>query len=174
MVISKSGLRSECGSSGRVFFRDSAIEFKVTTVWKGELNETTFITTHNQGGACGYPFSFDEEYIVYANGSNGMLRVELCSRTRPVSAAEEDFEILGEGRNPEPGSIGLRPTPEHLGEECQSATPDSSPEPPKPEILPATGGCASLVHNARVSIDPTLLLFPVGIIWLRIHTRRRR
>ncbi len=174
MVISKIGLRSECGSSGSVFFRDAAIEFKVTTVWKGELNETAFITTNYHGATCGYPFRIGEEYIVYADGRNGVLRVGLCSRTRPVSSAEEDFEILGEGRNPEPGSTDLRPVPEHLGEECLSTTPDPSPEMSMPATLPATGGCVPLVHNARVSLDAAFLLLPVGVIWLRTHSRRRR
>ena len=174
MVISKIELRSECGSSGIVVVHDLAIEFKVTTVWKGELNETTFATTSPSGSSCGYRFTFGEEYVVYANESNGILRVSLCSLTRPVSSAEEDFEILGEGRNPEPGSTELRPVPKHLDDDCFSVTPDPAPEPPKPETLPPTGGCASLVHNARVSLDTTLLLLPIGVIWLRTHTRRRR
>ena len=177
-VISKNGLRSACGRSGEVFFLDLAVEFKVTTVWKGEINETTFINTNYDGAACGYPFRIGEEYIVYANQNEwvGMLGVGLCSRTGLAPDHQEDLEYLGEGWSPEPGSSDPTPIPppEPREEQCPIPTPDPSAELSKPEALPATGGCAPLLAHTRLSLDATPLLLAVGIIWLTTRTRRRR
>ena len=174
-VISKSGLRSECDSSGRIWFRDAAVEFKVNTVWKGEVSETTIIATNYSEASCGYTFRIGEEYIVYAGEWYGGLRVGLCSRTHQVSYAQADLEFLGEGRSPEPGlRDATQFTLEPRDGECPAATPDPSPVPSKPEALPATGGCAPLAPHARLSFDTTPLLLAVGIIWLTTRTRRRR
>lgn len=173
-VISKSGARTLCGSSGEFSAPNLAVKFKVNTVWKGEINETTFIATNYHEAACGYPFRIGEEYIVYANEWNGILWVGLCSRTRQASYSQKDLEFLGKGWSPEPGSSGVTPVLVPLGEECPIRTLDTSTEPPKSEALPATGGCAPLVPYARVSLDATPLLLAVGVVWLRIRTRRPR
>ncbi len=173
-VISKSGRHAQCDPS-RAFFRESVVEFKVDTVWKGEINETTYVTTNYHEETCGYPFKIGEKYIVYAYERDGELSVSLCSRTGPAPDAQEDLEFLDEGWTPESGSSdATQPTPETLDEQCPTPMPDPTAEPPKPEANPATGGCAPLVPNARLSFDTTPLLFAVGIIWLTTRTRRRR
>jgi len=174
-VISIGEPRARCHALG-VFFGVYTVEFKVNTVWKGEINETTFVTT----GWSSCHFGFDdidvgEEYIVYASEIDWGLTVDGCSRTRPASNAQEDLEFLGEGWSPVPGSSDATPSPpEPLDGECPATMPDPDSDPPMREALPATGGCAPLANDARVSLDTTLLLLPIGVIWLRTRTRRRR
>ena len=61
--------------------------------------------TRNSDGSggstdCEYPFKIGETYLVYANGKENELRTSLCSRTSPLTLAEEDLRILGEGKEP--------------------------------------------------------------------------
>lgn len=197
-LIEISGLFIKCPAPESGYFVAPMVvaEFKVETVWKGELNETTFITTYSSNGSCGsYDYfrgwRFDvetgweyetwpeigEKYIVYAYEVEGVLWVGLCGRGyRSVPNAQEDLEFLGEGWSPEPGSSDPTPIPppEPREEQCPIPTPDPSAELSKPEALPATGGCAPLLAHTRLSLDATPLLLAVGIIWLTTRTRRRR
>ena len=80
-----------------------AAEFEVHTLWKGPL--TTRILAYNPTN-CAYDFSKadeGEQYLVYAGrayvpGALGAgVSSSKCGRTRPLSSAEEDLEVLGEG-----------------------------------------------------------------------------
>jgi len=77
---------------------------EVDAVWKGleddapaALDEVV-VWTGTGGGDCGYPFSKGDRYLIYAFEHDGELSTGICSRTRPVSMAEADFEALGEAR----------------------------------------------------------------------------
>lgn len=67
------------------------IEFKVSAVWKGDIHETVFIKTAWSSASCGYEFALGEQYLVYAREG----RTSLCSRTKSIHAAIEDFAALG-------------------------------------------------------------------------------
>jgi hypothetical protein len=60
-----------------------------------EATEVEVATGHG-GGDCGYEFRKGETYLVYASrrGEGGPLVTGICTRTRPVSDAAEDFEFL--------------------------------------------------------------------------------
>ena len=93
----------------------STIAFEVSTVWKGVIHETTYITTPPTGGSCGYTFVEGEEYIVYASDSHygdDSYTASICSRTALLSAAQTDLDALGEGESPRAGTIG--PAPEDM------------------------------------------------------------
>ena len=87
------------------------VGFTVNTVWKGDVTRSIEIATPPTGGSCGYPFQEGTTYIVYAYGSatEGGFTASLCSRTAPLSAAQEDIAALGRGQAP--GGEAVAPTP---------------------------------------------------------------
>ena len=76
------------------------VTFQVYTVWKGSVSQTTTINTARSGSSCGYTFEKGGEYIVYADGPENNLSVSLCSRTQPLTTAENDLAVLGGGAAP--------------------------------------------------------------------------
>lgn len=96
----------------------TTIGFEVSTVWKGAVHETTYITTPPTGGSCGYTFVEGEEYIVYASESNygdDSYTASICSRTALLSAAQADLDALGEGEAPRAGTKGPAPEDSQSG-----------------------------------------------------------
>ena len=70
---------------------------RVTTAWKGIAGERVRVIGGLGRGDCGFVFRRDVEYLVYGRASeSGDLVASICSRTRPVSDAEEDLAILAE------------------------------------------------------------------------------
>tara|TARA_R110002072_G_scaffold132683_1_gene272900 strand:+ start:789 stop:1196 length:408 start_codon:yes stop_codon:yes gene_type:complete len=60
---------------------DYLVVFEITRTLKGNSDNVTIHTFKDSGG-CGYPFRYDEEYLVYADKSDeNSFRVGLCSRT---------------------------------------------------------------------------------------------
>jgi hypothetical protein len=75
--------------------------FEVLRVWKGELPANVQIWSASQSASCGRAYESGLPYLVYAHElPGGLLGDGLCSRTRPVSNAAEDLELLGAGRAP--------------------------------------------------------------------------
>jgi hypothetical protein len=79
------------------------VTLEVLRVWKGELGGTVAITTPRYGPACGVAFSTegDAKYLIYSHMQDeeeGKLATNSCTRTRPLSEAEEDLQVLGEGK----------------------------------------------------------------------------
>ncbi|MGF9975374.1 hypothetical protein [Viridibacillus arvi] len=77
-----------------------AILFDVDKSWKGVDQTQAIIYTERSSASCGYGFSLNEKYLVYAYEENGELRVNACSRTVPLSGAKEDIQALGKGQKP--------------------------------------------------------------------------
>ena len=130
------------------------IELKVSTVWKGPVQETMFVTTVRNGASCGFTFTEGEEYVIYSRGDATLPEVSLCSRTRPASQAQEDFDALGEGRTPEPGS--------------------RAPEPEVEQPKNSAGGCNILSQSARAPRDAWGLGLIAGVALLAFRRRPRR
>jgi hypothetical protein len=158
----------EVPASGIVSTADlGTIELRVSTVWKGPVQETMFVTTVRDGAGCGFTFTEGQEYVVYSRSDATPPEVSLCSRTRLASNAQEDFAALGEGRTPEPGSRAPEPT----------ATPTLTPTPEPtatPTPQPAVGGCNSLAQSAHAPMDTWALglIAGVALLALRRHPRR--
>jgi hypothetical protein len=72
---------------------------RVSEVWKGPERATLEVSTASQESACGFPFEEGREYLVYAYGKHD-LNVDLCSETKPLSIAEADLAVLGNGEKP--------------------------------------------------------------------------
>ncbi|HEX5706242.1 MAG TPA: hypothetical protein VFX96_03030 [Pyrinomonadaceae bacterium] len=75
------------------------VRFKVKLAWKNVTSGEVVVTTPASSAACGYSFRKGEAYVVYAYGGDEgrELSTGLCSRTRPLSAADEDLRELGAG-----------------------------------------------------------------------------
>ena len=77
------------------------MEFEVYTVWKGKIHETTFMVTAAFGGYCGWRPTVGGEYLVYSGDGES---THICERKQGLDYAQEDFDALGEGRAPQPGT----------------------------------------------------------------------
>lgn len=88
--------------SGPMINSDSriTITFSSLQIWKGPDYKTLVLTTARSPASCGYPFQHKKEYLVYAYGKEDKLTTSICSRTRPIANAQEDFRDLGGGKSP--------------------------------------------------------------------------
>ena len=80
-------------------FLRKRITIAIDKKWKGIpwINEVK-VSTAGNGAACGVHFVQGESYLIYSflNGE-GILTTNLCSRTKPLSQAQEDLKDLGPG-----------------------------------------------------------------------------
>ena len=130
------------------------IELQVSTVWKGPVQETMFVTTVRNGASCGFTFAEGEEYVIYSRSDATPPEVSLCSRTRLAANAQEDFDALGEGSTPEPDS--------------------RAPEPEVEQPKSSAGGCNILSQSARAPRDAWGLGLIAGVALLALRRRPRR
>jgi len=84
---------------------DSEVQviFEVSRIWKGQKRPRIVVMTSSSSASCGYSFQKTEQYLVYASRQKSQLETGLCSGTKPLSMAQEDLAILGEGETPRPG-----------------------------------------------------------------------
>ena len=107
---------SEAVFSGRVTAiekeaatRTTTATLRVSEVWKGPERATLEVSTASYEAACGYHFEEGKEYLVYANGKQD-LGVGACGGTVPLSYADEDLALLGNGEKPKDGGDALTDT----------------------------------------------------------------
>lgn len=76
--------------------------FAVERAWKGIKDKHVTIFSFDGGSeSCGYQFSQNQTYIVYAmkdKNKDNMLQTSLCSNNLLISEAEEDLKLLGTGK----------------------------------------------------------------------------
>ncbi|WP_279587129.1 hypothetical protein [Paenisporosarcina antarctica] len=77
-----------------------SVLFDVDESWKG-VNQTQIVVyTERSEASCGYEFSLNNEYLVYAQEIDGTIKASYCSKTSLLSLAEEDLIELGIGEKP--------------------------------------------------------------------------
>lgn len=76
------------------------VVFEVNRTWKGVNQTQAIVYTARDSASCGFNFTLNEEYIVYAYGEDSSLRTGICDRTNSIDQAADDLEALGEGSNP--------------------------------------------------------------------------
>ena len=130
------------------------VELQVSTVWKGPVQETMFVTTVRDEAGCGFTFAEGEEYVIYSRSDATPPEVSLCSRTRLAANAQEEFDALGEGSTPEPGS--------------------RAPEPEVEQPKNSAGGFNILSQSARAPRDAWGLGLIAGVALLALRRRPRR
>ncbi|MFS0864479.1 hypothetical protein [Fredinandcohnia sp. 179-A 10B2 NHS] len=99
-----SGKVIDINRSSNVLLQSSSepveVLFEVNEVWKGSNKSQVIVHTGLDSASCGFEFKSKKEYIVYAYGENGDLGTGICERTKLLSEASEDKEILGSGNTP--------------------------------------------------------------------------
>ena len=142
----------EIPESGIVSTADlGTIELQVGTVWKGDVQETMFVTTVRDEAGCGFTFTVGQDYVVYSRSDSTPPEVSLCSRTSLASNAQEDFAALGEGKTPEPGS--------------------RAPEPEARQPTQSTGGCNILSQSVQTPTDAWAFGLILGVALLALRRR---
>lgn len=133
-------------------------ELSVVRVFKGELSTSAQLVTRASSAACGRSLVVGKRYLVYAGRDNdGNLTDTLCSRTRPMSAADEDLVALGPGASP-----SSTPPP----------TDRDNREPPRIEAPPPVP--ASPAPAARRGCDLAGAGGLTGLVLVLVPRRRRR
>ena len=90
----------------QVVYDVGAIRFEVEEAFGG-VRARRRVTIHSGtgGGDCGYWFRRGRRYLIYANEYEGKLYTNICTRTRPLEAADEDLAFL---RDLPPRGTGAR------------------------------------------------------------------
>jgi len=57
------------------------VKFKIAKLWKGKAQPEITIKTAKESAMCGYSFTAEQKYIVYAYGVGDALFTDNCSRT---------------------------------------------------------------------------------------------
>ena len=70
------------------------IQFTLSKSYKGDLEEIIQVQTALDSSSCGFPFSENTDYLVYANLVNGKYQTGLCSRNTDLENAQEDLIVL--------------------------------------------------------------------------------
>lgn len=84
--------------------------FKVDQVWKGPVNSEVVVYSAQSSASCGYEFSLNDVYLVYAGENDGKLTASLCSRTTHMANAQEDLMVLGVGMDPVDNNQNSQPS----------------------------------------------------------------
>ena len=69
------------------------VKLQMIRTWKGPSGATILVETAENSAACGYSFEPDRVYLVYATGKEKLF-VSLCSRTKLLTEAKEDLDLL--------------------------------------------------------------------------------
>ena len=96
------------GSGKAIDYETMIVKFRVDRRWKGEAQSEvvliTSVTKYADGtgssAGCDYSFKKNKSYLVYASGKWNELRTDTCTRTRLLTTAQEDLEILSVGEKP--------------------------------------------------------------------------
>jgi len=82
------------------------VRMTVVRAYKGVDGEEVEVGTPGSSAACGYGFADGQRYLVYAyrSSEDEGLSTNLCTRTRPLSRADEDLEYLDNLDKAAPGS----------------------------------------------------------------------
>lgn len=145
------------------------VTLEVFEVWKGEVEETVTIQTVRDEASCGYHFSQDKEYIVFAYGSPDKLQTGLCERTKLLRGASEELAILGEGKAPtDPTTETKEKAQEEMKEETTEQTKENSSLEASPEV--SKGNENSFIRTGQIITTVILTLF-VLIIYRKTGSR---
>ena len=169
----------------------SAVEynFDVLRTFKGEPGAQLTVTTAVHSAACGRSYTKGSTWLLYTRqGDDGVVRDNLCSRSRTSDRAEEDFAVLTSAVTSAPTEPDGEQAPEEgpavEGEPGPEGEPSAEPEvevAPEPEPEGATepepaadedaeddpvakkDGC-----NVAGGVAPSLIVFPlIALLALR-------
>ena len=82
------------------------VTITVSRTWKGTKGKTVKVRTAISGASCGYGFQKGKSYLVYcyktpkAAKEAGILKTNICTRTKLLAKAKGDLTEIGEGKTP--------------------------------------------------------------------------
>ncbi len=84
------------------------VKVRVKQWWKGDAPTEIYLLTDSTRNAdnsslrssCDYTFHKGETYLIFATGKENDYRTSNCQRTRKLTEAKDDLNILGEGKEP--------------------------------------------------------------------------
>ena len=135
------------------------VRMKVVRAWKGIESEHAEVVTAANSATCGYAFTVDQSYLVYATTLEGKLHVNLCGRTQPIAGADEDLKALG---------LGATPVEPKAGPATLETKEGTTPEEP-----PARGGCAGCAATGESPRSLAAAALPALCALLLVTCRRR-
>ena len=125
------------------------VHLAVERRWKGAESDEITVRTATSSAACGFSFTEGERYLVYGYEHEGILRVSLCSRTKPLDRAEEDISALDR-------AVGQSPqeTPEETQPQEREAVGFPAPQCQDGErLLVEKWGCVMrVVHSGNQQV----------------------
>ena len=95
--------------TGKVIdYETLVVKVRVRQWWKGETPMEIYLltnTTRDADGSltqssCDFTFQKGETYLIFAAGKENDYRTSNCQRTRKLTEAKDDLNILGEGKAP--------------------------------------------------------------------------
>jgi len=146
------------------------VELSVTAVWKGEAERETHVITSDNSAACGYEFNIGTRYAVFANETDGVLHVSLCSATTPIIDESSIFDELGQ---PEKlaDEEAVDPPSKGQGDKAQAGATDASARPTftateltdalSPDRIQKTVSEAELVNKIDTQHTRLVIIFVV-------------
>ena len=72
------------------------VRFSVNEPFRGASAKTIVVSTPEESGMCGYEFKAGESYLVFAHRTAQGVVTSVCSRTKHLSVAQDDLEMLHE------------------------------------------------------------------------------
>lgn len=139
------------------------VRMRVVRAWKGVDSEEIEVTTPSDSAACGYNFTADASYLVYARRPedvHDLAAVSLCSRTAPIDSESALADV---------SAMGAGVTPVDIVDE-----PADQTRPTPPRTAPGAGGCAGCaVHNDEERAPLGLALFALAVLAFGARRRRR-
>ncbi|MGO4538882.1 hypothetical protein [Paenibacillus sp. 2TAB19] len=148
------------------------VQFEVSEVWKGDVQERTVVYTALSSASCGIEnFVAGAEYIVSAYESESALHTTICNMTKPISAAGEELKALGEGKQPQPIAMNVKKEKNEATEIPLSADgaapPDTAADDDAASARTSSGSINYMLIAASV-----LLIAAVMIMWVRRNRKQ--
>ena len=78
--------------TARAIFR---VTLQVSSYWKGVASSPVIVRTPAGSAACGFDFTVDSSYLVYADQSDSGFWTNICTRTVNLAGAAYDLSELG-------------------------------------------------------------------------------
>src|SRR5436190_2514848 len=139
------------------------VDFAEVEAYRGPQAPVMSIVTPSQSTACGYSFTRGERYVVYAGrgaDAAAMLETSICSRTRPVAEAGEDFKFLRTLAAPAPARARVSGTITHWERDLASRQPIQMG--PVPDVLVTVRGSSATFQGTTDEQGRYEVLVPPG------------
>ncbi len=146
------------------------VQFEVSEVWKGDVQERTAVYTALSSASCGIEnFVEGTEYIVSAYDNKGALHTTLCNMTKPISAAGEELKALGEGKQPKPIALIVK---KEKNEQTELPLSADGAAPPDTAADDETASVRTGSINYALIAASVLLIAAVMIMWVRRNRKQ--